>query len=239
MLLLDCGCEYDDQNSLGRSPLHIACSENQPEAVEALLRHGASVNVIDKEGVTPLMVAAKIGSAPVVESLLDNGADVNPVDSSKWSAADYARFTNHNQLHQRLKSLMRDGGNSSLIPQGLLNISDEVSTEEEGAVGLTRDRDMDEDGGDSWSDNSDVASIKEKPKINLTKFLPSSDDSGDNIFSSTPEPGSLIGPPKPPRLHASVSSVASEPANENDVETTSNKEEVLVQMILGNHPPRK
>lgn len=227
MLLLDCGCEYDDQNSLGRSPLHIACSENQPEAVEALLRHGASVNVIDKEGVTPLMVAAKIGSAPVVESLLDNGADVNPVDSSKWSAADYARFTNHNQLHQRLKSLMRDGGNSSLIPQGLLNISDEVSTEEEGAVGLTRDRDMDEDGGDSWSDNSDVASIKEKPKINLTKFLPSSDDSGDNIFSSTPEPGSLIGPPKPPRLHASVSSVASEPANENDVETTSNKGEVL------------
>lgn len=226
-LLLDCGCEYDDQNSLGRSPLHIACSENQLEAVEALLRHGASVNVIDKEGVTPLMVAAKIGSAPVVESLLDNGADVNPVDSSKWSAADYARFTNHNQLHQRLKSLMQDGGSSSLIPQGLLNISDEVSTEEEGAVGLTRDRDMDEDGGDSWSDNSDVASIKEKPKINLTKFLPSSDDSGDNIFSSTPEPGSVIGPPKPPRLHASVSSVASELADENDEDITSNKEEKL------------
>lgn len=227
MLLLDCGCEYDDQNSLGRSPLHIACSENQLEAVEALLRHGASVNVTDKEGVTPLMIAAKIGSAPVVESLLDNGADVNPVDSSKWSAADYARFTNHNQLHQRLKSLMHEGGSSGLFPQGLLNISDEVSTEEEGAVGLTRDRDMDEDGGDSWSDNSDIASIKEKPKINLTKFLPSSDDSGDNLFSSTPEPGSVVGPPKPPRLHASVSSLASEPVKEDDEETASKEEEDL------------
>ncbi|XP_069190138.1 uveal autoantigen with coiled-coil domains and ankyrin repeats-like isoform X1 [Procambarus clarkii] len=230
-LLLDCDSDYDAPNSLGRTPLHIACSENQEEAVEALLRHGASVNVSDKEGVTPLMVAAKLGSVSLVESLIDHGADLSRVDASKWSAADYARFTNHNQLYNHLKTLMKDDGSSSVIAQGLLNVSDDGSAQDDdGAVGLTSaNKHSHCDGTDnSWSDSSDINSIKEKPKLNLTKFLPSSDESAGNLFATitTPE-GSRsngLGPPKPPRLHTSSSSIASENVDAKAEDICSDKE---------------
>lgn len=215
ILLLECGGDCDSPNSLGRTPLHVACTENQEEAVEALLRHGASVNVADKEGVTPLMVAAKLGSVPLVEILIDNGANISPVDASKWTAADYARFTNHNQLHHRLKTLLDKEGGVSLIPQGLLSVSDEGSDQTEGAAGgLVKKpcNDEEEDGADnSWSDTSDVNSVKEKPKLNLTKFLPSSDESTENVEADITEPPEgVLGPPKPPRLYASSSSLASD-----------------------------
>ena len=215
IFLLECGSDCDTPNILVRTPLHLACTENQEEAVEALLRHGASVNVADKEGVTPLMVAAKLGSVPLVEMLIDNGANISPVDASKWTAADYARFTNHNQLHHRLKTLLDKEGGVSLIPQGLLSVSDEGSDQTEGAAGALVKKpcdDEEEDGADnSWSDNSDVNSVKEKPKLNLTKFLPSSDESTENVgpvITDPPEDG--MGPPKPPRLYASSSSLASD-----------------------------
>ncbi|KAK8395196.1 hypothetical protein O3P69_006137 [Scylla paramamosain] len=215
IMLLECGSDCDSPNTLGRTPLHVACTENQEEAVEALLRHGASVNVADKEGVTPLMVAAKLGSVPLVEVLIDNGANISPVDASKWTAADYARFTNHNQLHHRLKTLLDKEGGVSLIPQGLLSVSDEGSDQTEGAAGGVIKKPCDneeEDAADnSWSDTSDVNSVKEKPKLNLTKFLPSSDESTENVVPAITEPPEgATGPPKPPRLYASSSSLASD-----------------------------
>ncbi|MPC20780.1 Ankyrin repeat domain-containing protein 7 [Portunus trituberculatus] len=215
IMLLECGSDCDTPNTLGRTPLHVACTENQEEAVEALLRHGASVNVADKEGVTPLMVAAKLGSVPLVEALIDNGANISPVDASKWTAADYARFTNHNQLHHRLKTLLDKEGGVSLIPQGLLSVSDEGSDQTDGAAGGVIKKPCDneeEDAADnSWSDTSDVNSVKEKPKLNLTKFLPSSDESTENVVPAITEPPEgAMGPPKPPRLYASSSSLASD-----------------------------
>ncbi|XP_068208892.1 ankyrin repeat domain-containing protein 30A-like [Palaemon carinicauda] len=223
-LLLDCGCDCDAVNSLGRTPLHLACSENQQEIVETLLRHGSSVNVVDKEGVTPLMMAAKVGSAPLVETLLEHGADVSNFDASKWSAADYARFTNHNQLHHRLSSLMEKGKSSGLFSSDLLNVSDEGnSVEEEGSPVLKKKEKASDDDGpaDSWSDTSEVNSIKEKPKINLLKFLPSSDDSADNAVGNVSDSAtSAVGPPKPPRLYASSSSIASAGMDEKGGEKT-------------------
>ncbi|XP_064104609.1 interaptin-like isoform X2 [Macrobrachium nipponense] len=219
-LLLDCGGDCDAVNSLGRTPLHLACSENQQEIVETLLRHGSSVNVVDKEGVTPLMMAAKVGSAPLVETLLEHEADVSRFDASKWSAADYARFTNHNQLHHRLSSLMKKGESSGLFSNDLLNVSDEGNSQEEESTPAPnkKARASDDDGAaDSWSDTSEVNSIKEKPKINLAKFLPSSDDSADNAVANISDSAvGTVGPPKPPRLYASSSSLASACMDERD-----------------------
>ncbi|XP_066987838.1 LOW QUALITY PROTEIN: interaptin-like [Macrobrachium rosenbergii] len=226
-LLLDCGGDCDAVNSLGRTPLHLACAENQQEIVETLLRHGSSVNVVDKEGVTPLMMAAKVGSAPLVETLLEHEADVSRFDASKWSAADYARFTNHNQLHHRLSNLMKKGESSGLFSNDLLNVSDEGnSQEEEDTPAPNKKQEQDDDGAaDSWSDTSEVNSIKEKPKINLTKFLPSSDESADNAAASVSDSAvGTVGPPKPPRLYASSSSLASACMDEKDDGDKDNKD---------------
>ncbi|KAK7071745.1 hypothetical protein SK128_005323, partial [Halocaridina rubra] len=233
-LLLDCGGDCDAQNSLGRTPLHLGCSENQEGTVETLLRRGASVNVSDKEGVTPLMASAKVGSASLVEILLEHGADVSPIDSSKWSAADYARFTNHNQLHHRLSSLMEKSGNLGLFPSDLLNVSDDGSSHEEGAVGFIPKpkAPINETAADSWSDNSDVNSVKEKPKVNLAKFLPSSDESADNVYDNIPDTSIIsAGPPKPPRLYTSSSSLASGTGCEKDITDVADNGVAISQVI--------
>ncbi|KAK4307174.1 hypothetical protein Pmani_021052 [Petrolisthes manimaculis] len=213
LLLLECGGDCDAVNSQGRTPLHRACSDNQEEAANTLLRHGANVNMSDNEGVTPLMLAAKVGCVGLVESLLDHGAALDPVDASQWSAADYARFTNHNQLHHRLTTLAQNNAaESSLVPQGLLSVSDEGSDPTDCAAGKSGgDKPSSNNGNNSWSDDSDVVSVREKPKINLAKFLPSSDESGDNTTVPSQDPDiNALGPPKPPRLYTSFSSLTSE-----------------------------
>ena len=43
----------------GRSPLFFAIGEQQVEAVELLLRHGARVNLADNRGNTPLHAACR------------------------------------------------------------------------------------------------------------------------------------------------------------------------------------
>ena len=45
--------------------------------MESLLRRGAEINVVDKEGVTPLMMASKLGNRDLVDILLDQGADIS------------------------------------------------------------------------------------------------------------------------------------------------------------------
>lgn len=59
------------------SPLHLAASAGNNEAVEFLLKNGADLNLIDKYGFTPLHRAAFAGDDRSVELLLKNGGDPN------------------------------------------------------------------------------------------------------------------------------------------------------------------
>ncbi|CAL4067070.1 unnamed protein product, partial [Meganyctiphanes norvegica] len=249
-LLLDCGVDCDTQNKLGRSPLHFGCQESHEGVVESLLRRGAEVNVVDKEGVTPLMIASKLGNRQLVDILLDQGADISPKDSSKWTAADYARFTNHNQLHRHLKSLMEGKGSKStigLFPQGILSSQEEDDSDDDiaglgHAMAASATSDDQEEGNswkdddNSWSDGSEAASIKEKPKFNISKFIQSSDESPDvplqyhqssqEALSQASSNGGLsqnTGPPKPPRLYASSSSL-DQPLDDREPQTVDEEE---------------
>lgn len=68
---------------------------------------------------------------------------------------------------------------------------------------------------DSWGEDSD--SICDKPKMNLTKLLPpsSSDDEADQEAPVSLAGSQSSGPPKPPRLNASSSSLVSLEDNDN------------------------
>jgi ankyrin repeat protein len=76
--LLARGSDPNARESLGATPLHLACAPGSNDAtVEALLARGADVRAGDVYGATPLHWAAKHGRPGAAMLLLDAGADVN------------------------------------------------------------------------------------------------------------------------------------------------------------------
>lgn len=64
------------RTALGETPLHYLCVENQLEAVQALAKRGAAINVVNDVGSTPLSDAASLGYAEMVRLLLTSGANL-------------------------------------------------------------------------------------------------------------------------------------------------------------------
>ena len=71
--------------------LHYAVGHGTVPMIDALIRRGANVNVIDKAGATPLMEAAEDYPHPfVINALLTAGADVNAPDNDGRTALHHA-----------------------------------------------------------------------------------------------------------------------------------------------------
>ncbi|TVY78044.1 Ankyrin-1 [Fusarium oxysporum f. sp. cubense] len=73
-----------------RTPLFLAAAQNNVKAANALLIHGADVNIADDRNCTPLFVASEHGSAEVVELLLSRGAHVDVMNTSSHELLDVA-----------------------------------------------------------------------------------------------------------------------------------------------------
>lgn len=78
-------------NSIGETPLVIACLEAQEKITEdqddehlqicrLFLTHGANVNLADSERRSPLHMAARNVQISLVKLLLEYGADINAID---------------------------------------------------------------------------------------------------------------------------------------------------------------
>lgn len=61
LLLKAPGIEVDATNSVGQTPLHVACARGNWTAVRLLLQAGANVDIADRRGYTPGQVAHKRG----------------------------------------------------------------------------------------------------------------------------------------------------------------------------------
>lgn len=59
---------------LEETPLHYLAVENQIEAVQLLIEHGAEVNVVNQFGETPLSASASLGYFEMVVYLIESGA---------------------------------------------------------------------------------------------------------------------------------------------------------------------
>lgn len=80
-LLLDAGADASLVDSAGDSPLHVAVSYGDVEAVEALLEAGAEPNVVSDYGsATPLTFAAEMARSDLFGLLIEFGAEPSPLD---------------------------------------------------------------------------------------------------------------------------------------------------------------
>ncbi|KAJ2859661.1 hypothetical protein GGH94_005984 [Coemansia aciculifera] len=73
--MLGHGVSVNIADSVGRTPLHVACSCGNLEAVRLLIHLGANVNATDNIGNTPLTIAATGARTNIILPLLEGGAD--------------------------------------------------------------------------------------------------------------------------------------------------------------------
>lgn len=74
------GTDINGRNPIGQStPLLAACAFGNAEAAKLLIKQGADMTLVSKDGSgsQPLTVAAFFGHADIVKALLENGASVN------------------------------------------------------------------------------------------------------------------------------------------------------------------
>lgn len=69
---------YRNELNIERTPLMMAATFNQLEAIKLLLRYKASINALDSAGQDALALAAEKNHLEVVNYLLSQGAQVNP-----------------------------------------------------------------------------------------------------------------------------------------------------------------
>ncbi|KAH7150808.1 ankyrin repeat-containing domain protein [Fusarium sp. MPI-SDFR-AT-0072] len=98
-ILLKHGADPDERDTKRRSPLHIACRQDNHEIVALLMRHGVNADRLDTTGKTELAFATLRGNVALVKVLLENGANPRAKCANGKTAAAYA-------TGQEMKSLI-------------------------------------------------------------------------------------------------------------------------------------
>jgi ankyrin repeat protein len=86
-ILINAGTNINIQNSIGDSPLALACANRLYNHAEFLINKGADVNQTDNEGRTPLVHAVLTEPASnrcntrTIQNLINAGANINVVDA--------------------------------------------------------------------------------------------------------------------------------------------------------------
>ena len=76
-LLVEKGCDVNEQLSNLYTPLMYAVRNNRIEVVKFLLENGADMEIADKEGWTPLIIAAVSRYFPIMRLLIEKGANIH------------------------------------------------------------------------------------------------------------------------------------------------------------------
>lgn len=88
----------------GVSPLCVAISKGDIEAVSKLIEYGADVNE-KSNGMTPLMFAARYNKVEILKILVSKGAKIKEKDDKGFNALKYAELSNAFDAIQYLKQV--------------------------------------------------------------------------------------------------------------------------------------
>jgi ankyrin repeat protein len=87
--------DVNEKDAEGNTYLFYAASYGHAELAQALVEHGADIEIAGKEGLTPLMIAAGNGRLGVVQYLIDAGASIDHQDVNDDDALVHAAEANH------------------------------------------------------------------------------------------------------------------------------------------------
>ncbi len=90
------------------TPLHYASAHADPAPACALLRGGACITALDKDGDAPLVWAAELGRATTISALLEAGAPVNAVGKHGFTALHCAAVGGYAAALQALLAAKAD-----------------------------------------------------------------------------------------------------------------------------------
>lgn len=103
-LLIEKGADIDPLNQKDRwAPLMVAARGNHPTTADMLIKAGADVNAIDKEGQTLLMIAVEENKAAAVAILVKAGANLNIVDKGGVTALRHAEQYGYDEIVKILR----------------------------------------------------------------------------------------------------------------------------------------
>ena len=91
------------RTGLGETPLHHLVVENQLDAVNLLIAHGANVNTVSDVKGTPLSEAASLGYEEMVNLLLANGASLSLPNQESPTIIEAVRSGNVNVVDLLIK----------------------------------------------------------------------------------------------------------------------------------------
>ncbi len=110
--MLDAGVDVNGRDTLDQTPLIAAVSQDSLTGVEALLKRGARVDVVDKAGWTPLHFATFFSTeTTVMKALIGAGANVNAQNDRGITALYFAAATGH---EDQVKLLLDSGADRSI-----------------------------------------------------------------------------------------------------------------------------
>ncbi|KAK6777683.1 hypothetical protein RDI58_024401 [Solanum bulbocastanum] len=92
------GADNDEEDSEGRTALHVACGYGEVKCAQVLLEAGAEVDALDKNKNTALHYAAGYGRKECVALLLENGAAVTLQNLDGKTPIDVAKLNNQNEV---------------------------------------------------------------------------------------------------------------------------------------------
>ena len=105
-VLLLVSCRRESHHSSLTSELLKAIEANSQDAVDLILKQGASVNDCDAKGQRPLHVAVALGKTNLVDLLITHGADPNLLGSSfvggPWTTLEIAVWRGQTNLVAQL-----------------------------------------------------------------------------------------------------------------------------------------
>jgi ankyrin repeat protein len=103
-LLDKCGCDSNEQDNNGFSPLHWCCrgGNDNRDAIDLLLSRGSKIDDKDLKGATPLHRASSVGCRDIVQRLIEKGANIYEKSYDGWNSCHWAAYSGNKDVIELL-----------------------------------------------------------------------------------------------------------------------------------------